>query len=176
MHLEPLAVSLSASDKVQSTDDGTDRNSWLVSAPALHTERRIQRTESFQRHGYAVLVTSAMLKLAATVHEEFENGSSQMPADKVDDKSKHDQEDDAKSSSSSSSSSSGQLSGQYYYGMNNVDSTEINLARSVRAAAGNRHFVKGVESIEDSAKDDEHSSPSTSSTDDEQPPTNGMRL
>ena len=130
------------------TDAGLVDGSWPDSTPTLHTDRRVQRSESFQRHGYAILVTSAMLKLEAAVHDDLQNGVPQTSDDQV---------DDAKSSGSSSSSSSrssSRQSGQYYHGINSTEFIQH------QAEAGDGHCDKD----------------STEITEAEHSLTNGMRL
>ena len=114
---------------------------WLESAPEVQSERRVERTDSFQGHGYAILVTSAMLKLGDTIHDDFQIGVSQSQDDDAEDG-----EDDAKSSSSSSSSSrsrrsssgSERQSGKHYRGANN-----FNAESTVSATPGDGQVVNG---------------------------------
>ena len=136
LHSQPPPVSFPASDDAARTSpvDGTDEDlvggGWFDLEPSMQVERRVERSEALQRHGYAVLVTAAMLKLGAVVHDELENGngtSSQTPDDQ-----------NGGSRRSSSSGSSDEPSSKYYYnGMDNAAELD---------SAGDGHFVNGDDS------------------------------
>ena len=155
-------IDVKASAPQLHSEPPSDGGSWFDPAPTLQVERRVERAELFQKHGYAILVTSAMLKRGESVHDDLD--------DKFGDRSHHDQEDDAKSSSSGDSSD--RLSGQYYFGMNssNVDDSArsdgvVNGEYSAGIGGGVSGGLSDSQSRLEGTGEDEH--PSL---------TNGMRL
>jgi len=123
---KPVCASLPPSDEVVPGGPGDEGPvdgslSWSL-APTSQRDRCVRRTEPFQPHGYAVLVTPAMLKQQATVLDEFDNGRRPRQPSADD---KHDQDGESSSSSSRSrNSSEDRLSGQYYFGINNFNAAD----------------------------------------------------